>query len=100
MKRYHDEARGLLLDEKSRLDYLLTIIKAQIAETCRKNPYGADGSGLMKRQHALVKRLADVELSMKVLKQDAQRRIQEDWDLKQAKISRKTEGSYNCMYGC
>lgn len=100
MKRYHDEARRLLLDEKSLLDYMLTIIKAQIAETCRKNPYGTDGSDLMKRQHLMQERLKDVELSMKVLKQDAQRRIQADWELKQAEVSRKSEGSYNCMYGC
>lgn len=100
MKRYHEEARRVLIDEKLRLDYHLTNIKARIAEACRKNPYGANGSELMKQQHRLVNELKSVELSMKVLKQDAQRRVQADWELKQAEISRKSEGSYNCLGGC
>lgn len=100
MKRYHEEARRVLLDEKSRLEYHLTILKPQIAEACRGNPYAAAGAALMQRQHRLTNELKGVELSLKVLKQDAQRRVQTDWELKQAEISRKREGSYNCLGGC
>lgn len=99
-RRYHDEARLVLLEEKSRLEYHLTVIKPQIANKCRENPYGSDGSELMKRQHRLTDEIKSVELSLKVLKQDAQRRVQQDWELDQAKIRRKSGGSYNCLGGC
>lgn len=98
--RYHDVGRRVLLEEKERLEYHLTVIKPLIANTSRQDPYGNNASDLMKRQRRLMGDLKNVELSLKVLRRDAQRRIQEDWELKQAEIRRKAEGSYNCLGGC
>lgn len=84
-------------------DYIadeLVVVKRKISNTSRANPYGKSAATLMKEKMALRKQFNSIELSLKVLKRDAQARIQADWEIEQAETRRKSEGSYNCLGGC
>jgi hypothetical protein len=58
--------------------------------------YSGDVSKLTKRRNSLRSFLKDVEASIQLLKDDGQKSHERAFQ----SMKRKTEGSYNCAYGC
>lgn len=101
-KRYHEEAQRLLKEEWDRLDRELRTIKGRVAKASQSDPYGSGGdkAHLMQEEHRLRRQFKSIDLSLKVLRKDGQARHQYDWEMEQAEIRRKQEGSSNCLGGC
>lgn len=105
--RYHDTARKAIIREKTALEEMQKQLKRLISTLCRNDPYGGPASEMMKRSNKVRLQINDLELSLKLLKQDAQRRIEQDWKQEQgARLLKaegkrlRSEGSYNCLGGC
>lgn len=99
-KHYHSITKKLIIEEKTELERTQRDLKSTIARISKSDPYGSAASTLMKLSNKVRIQVNDLELALKVLKQDGQRRNQQDWEQRQAKERLNREGSYNCLGGC
>jgi hypothetical protein len=100
-RKYHSVTHKLIVEKKLELEKTQRDLKSTIARINKAHPQTGATSGLMKLSNKIRIQINDLEFTLKVLKKDAQDRLEWDWKFEQAEKSFKAQqNSYNCLGGC